>query len=292
MRFQIIFVRHAESCANVWQAKYPGSQITYHDPEITRRGILRSKRMFPVLSEFITQKWSDKPYTIGASIMIRAQMTAFWMLAKNGPGFGDVDFGRPINIFPHIAEEGIGLSNMPMSKEEQRKILSPEIGKLLDGGIDSREQQTIWTKSDMRLFLEWMQKNQQIFKQGDDGIYRAVIFTHGNFLRSSFKVPYAMRNNGFIYTEFAFGEQPLVTEFAFPRYYINNTPIISAENIPCPDGCRQSVCGHVKEPEVNTSNYSSCSPCKRQILEKINLLSTRKIRGGAKKKRSKKRSTR
>lgn len=237
MRFQFIFVRHAESCANVWQAKYPGSQVTYHDPEITRRGIQRSQRMFPVLADFITQKWADKDYTIGASVMMRTQMTAFWMLAKH------VDFGQRINIFPHIAEEGIDLSNMPMSKEEQRKILSPELGELLDRGIDFREQQTLWTKSDIQLFLDWAQKNPRIFKQGNDSIYRAVIFTHGNFLRTSFKLPHAMKNNGFIYTEFAFGEPALDTEFAFPRYYINNTADSSNINASCPDGCRASVCG-------------------------------------------------
>lgn len=292
MRFQFIFVRHAESCANVWQAKYPGSQVTYHDPEITRRGIQRSRRMYPVLADFITQKWADKDYTIGASVMMRTQMTAFWMLAKNGPGFNNVDFGKRINIFPHIAEEGIGLSNMPMTKEEQRKILSPELGKLLNGGVDFRKEQTLLTKSNMRLFLEWAQKNAPVFKQGEDGIYRAVIFTHGNFLRTSFKLPHAMKNNGFIYTEFAFGEPALDTDFAFPRYYINNTPDSSNTNASCPDGCRASVCGKEPEVNVNTFNYSSCTTCKKQILEKINRLdamktrSMRRTKGGSKKTRS------
>ena len=238
MRFQIIFVRHAESCANVWQAIYPGTQLTYHDPEITRRGILRSRRMFPVLSTFITQKWSDKPYTVGASVMLRAQMTAFWMLARNIK-----DIGKCINIFPHIAEEGIGLSNMPMSKEEQRKILSPEITKLLDKGTDFREEQKLWTKSNMQLFLDWMQKHKHVFKKGEDGIYRAILFTHGKFLKTSFQLPDSMKNNGFIYTEFAFGQEPSETKFAFPKYYINNTPNESNVDASCPDGCRASICG-------------------------------------------------
>jgi len=71
MVLDIIFIRHAQSCANIWKEKSKLKQITYRDPELTQAGIMTSSKLAPVLQEKIKELWKGASYSIGASHMIR-----------------------------------------------------------------------------------------------------------------------------------------------------------------------------------------------------------------------------
>jgi len=185
MRFEIIFVRHAESCANVWQDQTLIGQLIYSDPEITKRGISRSENKYKMLKEAIDKYIPS--YTIGASAMLRAQQSAYYMLAKH--------VNKPINVMPHISEHGITVNNTPSSKEKQHTFLKDHDRKIitkLEKGKDDRSHQTFLNKSKYSLFLKWANNNLDFFKKGKDGVYRAVIFTHGLFLRKKFPLKNAV----------------------------------------------------------------------------------------------------
>jgi hypothetical protein len=113
-----------------------------------------------------------------------SQETAFYMLADK--------LEKPINIFPHIGEKGMSLDNIGYPKEIQKKIIlqnNSKIIKLLEKGNDERGRQNILNKSSWYDFIEWSIKNLDLFECCSDGIYRAVIFTHSDFLRTVFKLP-------------------------------------------------------------------------------------------------------
>jgi broad specificity phosphatase PhoE len=191
MILDLILIRHAQSCGNIWKTKSKFTQITYRDPEITEAGIKTSKRLSGILQRKIREAWKDEPYSVCSSQMIRTQETAYYMV------------GRPINIIPHIAEDGITLDNYSLSKDAQRKIIgerNPNILASLDKGIDSREKQTMKDKSNWNTFLKWAEKNPGSFGKGSDNVYRAVIFTHSKFLQNSLglsKADKVKNNNGF-----------------------------------------------------------------------------------------------
>ena len=192
MILDIIFIRHAQSCANIWKPKSKIKQFTYKDPEITEDGIKTSARLSLILQAKIKKLWNEAPYSVGASQMLRAQETAYYMIAKD----------KPIHIIPHVAEAGITSDNIAFLKDKQREIIKARNYKILeslDKGIDSREKQTIYEKSNLKLFLKWAKNNPNSFAKGPDNIYRAVIFTHSHFLQNSFglsKSDKIKNNNG------------------------------------------------------------------------------------------------
>jgi hypothetical protein len=184
--YEIIFIRHAESCANIWKRKSKFRQITYQDPEITESGVQTSIRLSKILEKKINELWKNQPYSVCSSQMIRTQETAYYMTQK------------PINIVPHIAESGIGLDNFALTKEKQRAIIgkrNPKILEYLDKGIDSREKQNIRDKSSWTAFLKWANNNPKSFSIGSDNIYRAVIFTHSHFLVNTLGLKNKVKNN-------------------------------------------------------------------------------------------------
>jgi broad specificity phosphatase PhoE len=191
MILDLIFIRHAQSCGNIWKSKSKLKQITYRDPEITEAGIKTSKHLSGILQRKIREAWLGQPYSVCSSQMIRAQETAYYMI------------DGPIHIIPHIAEDGITLDNYSLSKDTQRKIIegrNPKILAALDKGIDSREKQTMKEKSNWDAFIKWAEKNPGSFAKGSDSIYRAVIFTHSHFLQNSLglsKADKVKNNNGF-----------------------------------------------------------------------------------------------
>lgn len=192
MILDIIFIRHAQSCANIWKPKSKITQFTYKDPEITEDGIKTSVRLSPVLQAKIKELWNGAPYSVGASQMLRAQETAYYMIAKD----------KPINIIPHVAEAGVTSDNNAFLKDKQREIIKSRNYKILeslDKGIDLREKQTTYGKSNWNLFLKWAKNNPSSFAKGPDTVYRAVIFTHSHFLQNSFglsKSDKIKNNNG------------------------------------------------------------------------------------------------
>jgi broad specificity phosphatase PhoE len=191
-RYDLILIRHAESCANIWKSKSKLRQLTYRDPEITESGIQTSLRLSGNLQKKINELWKNEPYSVCASQMIRTQETAYYMTKK------------PINIVPHVAEDGITLDNFAFTKEKQRGIMggrNPKILEYLDKGIDSREKQTFKEKSSWTAFLKWAENNPKSFSIGSDGVYRAVVFTHSHFLINTLGLKNRVKNNnGYIVT--------------------------------------------------------------------------------------------
>ena len=185
MRFEIIFVRHAESCANVWQDETLIGQAVYKDPEITERGKSRSIAKYRKLKEIIKKYFPS--YTIGSSSLLRAQQTAYYMLAKH--------VKKPINIIPHLREEGFTLSNLANDRKTQLNFvekIEPKMVSFIEKGKDARDKQTITNKSHFPSFLKWAEDNLDFFAKGKDGVYRSVIFTHGLLLRHVFPLKNAL----------------------------------------------------------------------------------------------------
>jgi len=293
MIFEIFFVRHGESCANAWQKEFQqGTQWLYQDPELTARGIRRTIDYSKPLLYLINKFWNNNPYSIGASALLRTQLTAYWQLARlregslnpqietsalttdlelkpenlsrkvNGkPKFGieglrnkNLPHGKSISIFPHICEPLTSIDNKPFKKEKQRQIIAnqqfvadPALGqhilRLLDEGEDFRNLQSIRNQSSMKDFLKWMWSNSIQFPIGQDGIHRAVVFTHSYFLKKTFPLPTkaSIMNNGIIYTRF---HSPPIQKkglYDFPNFaYYDTVPNLMGPYI-CPDLCRVTL---------------------------------------------------
>jgi broad specificity phosphatase PhoE len=224
--FEILFVRHGISCSNVIHDK---KDVLYFDSELTLQGIERSVELHPNLMNKIKENFENKPYSIIASSLIRAQETAYYMLAKQTK--------KSINVAPFIAERSMSFNNFNLPKEEQHEILNkidPEIVKHIISGKDAREKQDILTKSYPEMFFDWANKNLDFFEKGEDGIYRAVTFTHGGILDVIFKIK--AENNDIVH---AFINGSNYSKPAYEHYRIK--PLTDEYN-KCPNGCRISFC--------------------------------------------------
>jgi len=231
MILDIVFVRHGVSCANAWSRKSYGAHLFYPDPELTLSGINTSKALSALLIHNLEQRWGKEPYSIGASRMIRAQETAYHMIAST--------FGKPINVMAHVGEAGISADNYSLPVAEQVKILmgrAPGVVNLLLKGRDGREPQNMWDKANFGKFLIWAENNPDFFELGSDGHFRAVIFTHSHFLKHAFHMPTVLANNDAIHTV-------IDTTKPGARRYETWPLNKSADAVDlCPDGCKISVC--------------------------------------------------
>ena len=183
--------------------------------------------------------------------MLRAQETAYYMIAKD----------KPINIIPHVAEAGITSDNIAFPKDKQREIIKARNYKILeslDKGIDSREKQTNYEKSNLKLFLKWAKNNSNSFAKGPDNIYRAVIFTHSHFLQNSFDLSKAdkIKNNNGIHA--IINDDNTISKFT--RIDIGNT-INTGE----PDKCRISPQRNKRTNKINSNkkNLTRKKCCKK-----------------------------
>lgn len=220
MRFEFIFVRHAESCANAWEERTYVGQLVYKDPELTPRGVTRSNAKYPLIKETLDRYFPS--YTICSSPMLRAQQTAYHMLAKH------VD--KSINIVPFLNEYGITPNNLPYNKDRQItliKTIEPNMLENLHEGKDSRHHQSIFNKTNYSKFLKWAKDHLDYFQKGDDDVYRSVIFTHGKLLRNIFPLKDAVppvkghkhyNNNDFIL--FAVGEDSKVSDIPMEPHFL------------------------------------------------------------------------
>jgi hypothetical protein len=231
MILDIIFVRHGLSCANTLAKVKYGMHLLYQDPELANSGVEMSQSLSANLIKNIQTRWSNEPYTVGSSQMIRAQETAYYMIAST--------LNKPINIFPHVGESGFSSDNYSMPVDKQRSILSKRgsnILKLLDQGKDGREEQTFWEKANFSKFISWATENPDYFSIGSDGSYRAVIFSHSHFLSNAFNMKTVLNNNDALHTIIDTSKKPLPNRF---EYWILNR---GSKRFLCPDGCRISVC--------------------------------------------------
>ena len=250
--FDLILVRHGYSCANKSRDKLRGSHWLYSDPELTNDGIKRSEYVGTKLMKKIKETWLNNDYSICSSQMIRTQETAYYMLAKYT--------GKKINISPHIGEVGLSTDNFSLPVEKQREIIknrNPDILKSL--GKDAREKQTIAGKSNWELFMKWATRNLDFFTKGSDGVYRAVIFTHGIFLKTSFKLKEKINNNNAIHIV---SNKPGIHELII----LNTEKYVDG----CPDGCRRSMCPSPRQSQtkkVSRNSKNNCRSC--QTLRRI-----------------------
>jgi hypothetical protein len=226
-KFEILFVRHALSCANVWQRKgILKAHLRYQDPEITTEGIRKSIEVGQkILYPFKTAQ--QEPFTIGASVMLRAQQTAYLMFAKR--------MKKPIFVLPYIGEGFATLDNMPAFLETQRKRYqankayqdNPSMYSLLvehPNANDFRTQEGSWNLmlpiSDFSNFLDWISKDENLeyFAEGSDGIYRAILVTHSGFMKRSvpMKGVEKYNNNDGVLVRIQVGEgKPIVEPFDY-----------------------------------------------------------------------------
>lgn len=192
MKFEIFFVRHGTSCANMWQEKNKDYRFwfkhtKYSDPELISSAIVRSIQLSDTLKSIIEELWPDKYYTICSSPLIRAWETAYHMLAKPAK--------KRINIIPHVAEtagpisQSLGISSpdniaLPFAKQAAIiEAIEPDILNYIES--DFRTNYSTNNNS-FKEFKKWACKNVSVFGQSEDGIYRAVIFTHSNYISESF----------------------------------------------------------------------------------------------------------
>lgn len=234
MILDLIFVRHGISCANLIQRAQYGFHLLYRDPELAKTGIDVSKAVSADFIKNVNKRWLKEPYTIGASRMIRAQQTAYHMIAST--------LNIPINIFAHVGEAGLSLDNYSVSVADQIKFYKtsePGLIDLLLLGKDGREPQNLWDKANFDKFLEWASANPEYFALGSDGRYRAIIFTHSHFLLNAFNMHTVINNNDAIHTIID-TKKPLRRRF---EYWIMNRV---SPDFSCPDGCRKSTCTNKK----------------------------------------------
>lgn len=261
MKLDILFIRHAFSCANVLGKKSKASQWRYSDPELTAIGIDISKKTSSRLIDTISKLWGDNEYTIGASQMIRTQETAYYMLAK------PLDAVSSINILPHIGEDGTGYDNWAFPREKQLQILANRNPDILNYfGLDKSIKQSLNDKSSINLFIHWAEHNPSVFAKGSDGYYRAVVFTHSRFLKKWFGPSRIKNNNGIRLRYDTEGfevekESNTINPYNRTRMEFIESwePIDIVGDLEvsnkCPDGCRITTCSKPSSVlQINVSN--------------------------------------
>jgi len=170
-----------------------GLHLLYPDPELTKEGIELCEERRDDLVKIVDSYFPGHSYTVGTSSMIRTQQTAYHMLLK---GTHDAKYA----IFPHIAEEGFMMNDFPLPAKQQHAVLGPSVIGHLDK--DLRGSTNYYNKSNWPLFVKWIQHEgkDHLFKTEkgtEEGVYRAVIFTHGKFIRHALEQPKAHNNDIF-----------------------------------------------------------------------------------------------
>jgi len=193
---EILFVRHGLSCANALKIKDRVSSGFYRDPELTTYGKERSEQLTDRFTAYVNRIFPNNAYSIGASTMIRAQQTAYYMLAKNTD--------KKIHILPHIGETGLTPANIPLKAEKQKTIMSSGLVRKL--GEDARGDTKYGIRSNWSKFIEWVNTlyetqhhlapffTETMNAKGET-VYRAVIVSHSNFLKSVFGPPKLINND-------------------------------------------------------------------------------------------------
>jgi len=196
---EILFVRHGYSCANAWK-KRRGLYGFYSDPELTEEGIRLCRERKRDLMRAIETYFPENSYAIGTSCLMRTQETAYYMLMEGNDAL-------KYSIFRHVAEEGVGANNSPMDPEPQKDALEKRIPTIRDRiRRDFRGQTDLRHKSNWSMFLEWIVDMAQYDRDvlfhktetADGTVYRAVLFTHGNFMRHNLDVK-TVNNNDIVF---------------------------------------------------------------------------------------------
>lgn len=228
---EIVFVRHGLSCANV-AAKVQSKlhAMLYRDPELSVTGKQQSREAGRLLSAHLSgMGWDLSRVEIGASSMIRAQQTAHCMFPK-----------AKIRVMPCIAEHGITLDNIPLSKSEQSEALrslDPRTLAALDGANNAR---AAGPKTNFNLFVDWLRST------GARG--RMVVVTHSHFLEGQFGI--FLENNEAILVKYDADMKQIGAarklDYAPVGFFDKRRKAAKM----CPDGCRRRVCWQDTDPQV------------------------------------------
>jgi broad specificity phosphatase PhoE len=246
MKFEFFFVRHGFSCANFVKEHStfnPIQHTFYPDPELTVSGVGRSETLGPSLLNAIHKKWPQHDWTIGASVLLRAQETAFLMVAKQ--------FKEKIYVMPYVNESPPfsflqTLDNKPLLPNDQKNILANKYEDVLINDTDAYEVSVESKyKPSFEKFIGWAKKNLDYFGENDDGIYRAVVFTHSKFIQDLIKetnLPQGwvkgqkIRNNEAVF--FSVDDNNNIKMKEYFNYGGNATNSAKLLGDMCPDGCR------------------------------------------------------
>lgn len=222
----IYFVRHGRSCANLQQEKniLPKHWL-YRDPELSRLGELRSIENGSRLRETFQRDHIDID-AILCSSMLRAMQTAYYM-------FG-MDNTKPINVVPYVAEKGITLDNLPESIEKQKIFTKRK-------GIPVTKFKFLETKgryrSNLRSFLEWLEKNINLITKTKTNHINLVLVTHSSFMKDSLDLKEKPNNNAVV-------KKTFILKGSAEEYIY---PILTNYANFCPHNCRKTVakCPHI-----------------------------------------------
>ena len=179
LEFNLYLVRHGISCANL--AKKKGERLlqhTYTDPELTTWGRKKAKALGPYLEASL----SDPFFIVGASCLLRAQQTAYYMLEP-----------ERLIIVPYISEKGIGGENYAFSPKAQADILE----QYTCGDLNFAPKR-VWDYFDSapnasvpstNKFLAWLKDHYRTLVASNvkDIGTPLVLFSHGIFIRDFIK---------------------------------------------------------------------------------------------------------
>jgi broad specificity phosphatase PhoE len=187
----VIWVRHGFSCQNLQSTKKT-AVVRKLDPELCKSGILHAIHAGTALQTKLRAE--GRTPIVGASVLMRAQQTAYLMLGNS------LNNDNKIHILPYISEsgprlnmggrEGLGYDNIPLPLTRQREFYTlymPGILNILD-----RENLYLDNKSDYKSDYSLKDKTPNLaeFKKFlasnfnkfiDRGL---LLFSHGNVIRS------------------------------------------------------------------------------------------------------------
>jgi broad specificity phosphatase PhoE len=184
--YSLILVRHGVSCANLKKAL--GQQfITYTDPELTRAGKVKAINRGKLLRDYLEESGLQNPI-VGASVLIRAQQTAFLMMS---PDYREGDYLENLYVVPYVSEVGSSWfypreDNRPLKTAEKVAILKKTTPALLSHFryVPADYPQDAATPSPDK-FVQWLRTNYPMLNEQEPGEGQnrpIIIFTHGNYI--------------------------------------------------------------------------------------------------------------
>ena len=243
---EILFIRHSQSCANLAKDKNKKIvQISYTDPELTRRGKLMAREAGAQLAAKLTAiGWPIADVRFGSSTLLRAQQTLREIIDAN-------NVTSNIYMFPHIAEEGLTSDNHPFPVERQQTYLSSYRTRELTNLSNVKG-----AVSDAKTFFKWV--GSQLTADGDfieAGVKKLFIVTHSHFMSSMSKMLGAKKsfnNLDGIRVTFTYGpDKTLKNTVIMPDWTYEPSAAIPA------DGCDKSECRKDNLICIKTFQYST-----------------------------------
>jgi broad specificity phosphatase PhoE len=206
--YNIILMRHGESCANVTKEEYGGNPFTmfahtfYSDPELSGLG-LDTVTHFDILSHL------DLPgkYIICSSALLRAQETAFYLSKKIPAGKKADDY---IRVLPYINELGNTADNKPLTVDERIK----KIETYEEDPIRSKLERLMYVRArnphvpDPKNFEKFLIEKEHEFKiiNNQPGPINLLIVTHNKFMskfqKEILKEPRSIKYNNLDFMKF------------------------------------------------------------------------------------------